>query len=175
MNDLPEEAVVPDTAAELLDDDAESVEPPATGPAGSTATDPVVTAEAERDGYLGDLQRVTADFANFRKQVDRRNAEVRANAAVALIEKLLPVLDACDAALMQGATDVEPIRTAFVDTLAKEGLEVHDPLGEPFDPEQHEAVMTEDGDGEAVVAEVLRTGYAWNGRIVRPAMVKVRG
>ncbi len=167
MNDLPEEAVVPDTAAELLDDDTESAPP--------MATDPVEAAEAERDGYLGDLQRVTADFANFRKQVDRRNAEVRANAAVALVEKLLPVLDACDAALTQGATDVEPIRAAFVDTLAKEGLEVHDPLGEPFDPEQHEAVMTEDGDGDAVVTEVLRTGYAWNGRIVRPAMVKVRG
>ncbi len=170
MNDLPEEAVVPDTAAELLDDDTESAPPMATDP-----VEAAEAAEAERDGYLGDLQRVTAEFANFRKQVDRRNAEVRANAAVALVEKLLPVLDACDAALTQGATDVEPIRAAFVDTLAKEGLEVHDPLGEPFDPEQHEAVMTEDGDGDAVVTEVLRTGYAWNGRIVRPAMVKVRG
>jgi molecular chaperone GrpE len=170
VNDLPEEAVVPDTAAELLDDDVESAPPVETD-----AVESAEAAEAERDGYLVDLQRVTADFANFRKQVDRRNAEVRANAAVALVEKLLPVLDACDAALMQGVSDVEPIRAAFVDTLAKEGLEVHDPLGEPFDPEQHEAVMTEDGDGDAVVTEVLRTGYAWNGRIVRPAMVKVRG
>ena len=168
MNDVPEDVVVPDTAAELLDDDTESAPTPAPDTAAEAAA-------AERAGYLVDLQRVTADFANFRKQVDRRNAEVRANAAVALVEKLLPVLDACDAALMQGASDVEPIRAAFVDTLAKEGLEVHDPLGEPFDPEQHEAVMTEDGDGDAVVTEVLRTGYAWNGRIVRPAMVKVRG
>lgn len=138
--------------------------------------DPLAVAESERDGFLDDLRRMTADFANFRKQVDKRSADVRANAAVNLVTKLLPVLDACDAAVLQGAIDVEPIRAMLRDTLEKEGLEVHDPDGEVFDPEQHEAVMTEEGNGsEPIVSEVLRTGYAWNGRVIRPAMVKVRG
>jgi molecular chaperone GrpE len=50
------------------------------------------------------------------------------------------------------------------------------PEGTPFDPNQHDAVLHEAGDGgESVVVEVLRTGYAWKGRVLRPAMVKVRG
>jgi molecular chaperone GrpE len=50
------------------------------------------------------------------------------------------------------------------------------PEGQPFDPELHEAVMHEPGDGgESVVIESLRTGYLWKGRVLRPAMVKVRG
>jgi len=130
---------------------------------------------AERDGHLDDLRRVSAEFANFRKQVDRRNSDVVQQAAAGLVVKLLPVLDACDAALDQGATDVEPIRMAMLETLKKEGLEPLDVLGAPFDPESHEAVLTEEGDGEPVVTEVLRTGYALRGRVVRPAMVKVRG
>jgi len=137
--------------------------------------DPLAVAEIERDGYLDDLRRVSAEFANFRKQVDRRNTDMRANAAADLVQKLLPVLDACDAALMQGVTDVKPIRASLLDTLGKEGLEIDDPNAEPFDPERHEAVMTEEGEGEPVITEVLRTGYAWHGRIIRPAMVKVRG
>lgn len=137
--------------------------------------DPLAAAEAERDGYLDDLRRVSAEFANFRKQVDKRNADVRAHAAAGLAEALLPVLDACDAAVTQGAADVEPIRAALLEALRREGLEVEDPSDDPFDPERHEAVLSEEGDGEAVVAEVLRTGYAWKGRVLRPAMVKVRG
>ena len=130
---------------------------------------------AERDGHLNDLQRVSADFANFRKRVDQRRSDELAQAATRLVEKILPVLDACDAALLQGAVDVDPIKAALVETLTREGLEPIDALGDPFDPNRHEAVQTEDGDGDMVVAEILRTGYVWNGRVLRPAMVKVRG
>ncbi len=130
---------------------------------------------AERDGYLDDLRRVTAEFANFRKKGEKRNQDVVHFAAAGLVSKLLPVLDGCDAALVQGATDVEPIRSALVETLQREGLKVMEAADQPFDPELHEAVMTEDGDGPPVVAEVLRAGYTWKDRVVRPAMVKVRG
>ncbi len=59
--------------------------------------------------------------------------------------------------------------------LEKEGLERIDPVGEPFDPNEHEAVANEPGDGgEPAVAETLRAGYRWKGRVLRPAMVKVR-
>ena len=97
-----------------------------------------------------------------------------------LAERLLPVLDACDLALGHGTEDVAPIHAALVNALAPVGLEILDPVGEPFDPTRHEAVLHEpagedDAGGTQVVVEVLRRGYVWSGRVLRPAMVKVRG
>ncbi len=63
----------------------------------------------------------------------------------------------------------------LVKTLGKEGLERIDPAGAAFDPNEADAVAHEDGDGGPVVAEVLRPGYRWKGRVLRPAMVKVKG
>lgn len=132
---------------------------------------------AERDSHLADLQRLTAEFANFRRQATRRQTETIEHAASGLAEKLLPVLDACEAAIAHGATDVEPIHGTLVDALRKEGLERVAALSEPFDPELHEAVMHAEGDGSGgpVVVDVMRSGYVWNGRVLRPAMVKVEG
>jgi molecular chaperone GrpE len=59
--------------------------------------------------------------------------------------------------------------------LEKEGLERIDPEGEPFDPKESDAVAHEEGDGGPVVTQVLRPGYRWKGRVLRPAMVRVRG
>jgi molecular chaperone GrpE len=129
----------------------------------------------ERDGYLDDTQRLAAEFANFRRQTDKRHLDVVEQAAASLVERLLPVLDACDGALAHGASDVEPIYTMLISTLEKSGLTVMRPLGEQFDPNCHDAVIHEPGDGDGPqVAEVLRTGYEWNGRVLRPALVKVR-
>ncbi|MGH9065053.1 MAG: nucleotide exchange factor GrpE, partial [Acidimicrobiales bacterium] len=66
---------------------------------------------------------------------------------------------------------------ALSEVLAKEGLERIDPLGQPFDPNEHDAVMHEPGEEADVaeVSEVLRAGYRWKGRVLRPAMVKVKG
>lgn len=133
---------------------------------------------AERDSHLADLQRVTAEFANFRRQATRRQTETIEHAASGLAEKLLPVLDACEAAVGHGATDVEPIHGTLVETLRKEGLDRVAAIGEAFDPELHEAVMHVEGDDSGngpVVVEVMRSGYVWNGRVLRPAMVKVEG
>jgi molecular chaperone GrpE len=131
---------------------------------------------AERDTYLDDSRRLAAEFANFRRQVDKRNAEIVEHAGAGIVEKLLPTLDACDAAVAHGATDVEPVLSSLLGVLEREGLERLRPDGQPFDPMQHEAVMHEEGDTDApVVSEVLRTGYVWKGRVLRPAMVKVRG
>lgn len=139
----------------------------------------VVALERERDDYLDQLRRVQADFENYRKRTLAQQGEVAERANEYLVGQLLPVLDACDAAVQHGAEDVAPVQAQLVDTLEKAGLERLDPAGEPFDPNFHEAVMHEpadDGDGGgSVVAEVLRTGYTWKGRVLRPAMVKVRG
>jgi molecular chaperone GrpE len=131
---------------------------------------------AERDDFRDTLLRVKAEFDNYKKRVARDEVELRERAAAALAEKLLVVLDACDAAVGHGATDVEPIAKMLVELLEREGLVRLAPTDEPFDPNHHDAVMHEPGDGgEALVVETLRTGYEWKGRVLRPAMVKVRG
>ena len=139
----------------------------------------LAAAIAERDAYLEDLQRVTAEFTNFRRQTMKRNTELVAQAASRLAKELLPVLDACEAAVSQGVEGIDAVQAQLLAVLSGEGLAVLGTVDEPFDPGFHEAVMSEesDEDGQAapVVAEVLRTGYAWNGRVLRPAMVKVRG
>ena len=86
------------------------------------------------------------------------------------------MLDACEAAFNHGAKDVEPLWAALLSTLQKQGLEALDLLDQPFDPALADAVMHEPGDGgETVVIEVMRTGYKWKGRVLRAAMVKVKG
>ena len=137
--------------------------------------DPAVLV-AERDEYRDTLLRLKAEFDNYKKRTAREQSDVRERAAEALVEKLLVVLDACDAAIGHGATDVEPIAKVLGEVLEREGLVRLAPVGEPFDPNHHEAVMHEPGDGgEPVVVETLRTGYEWKGRVLRPAMVKVKG
>lgn len=132
---------------------------------------------AERDQYLDASRRLQAEFENYRKAVAKREADARARANESLVTEILPVLDACDGALASGATDVVPVRTSLLDALTKQGLVRIDETEAAFDPECHEAVMHEpDTDGEGpVVAEVMRAGYSWKGRVVRPAMVRVRG
>ena len=131
--------------------------------------------EAERDEYLDLLRRVQAEFENYKRRVDAQKVEQRAQAAADLVKELLPVLDACEAAAAQGLSDVEPVRAQLVQTLQKHGLSAVGDADVAFDPNIHEAVLHEDGDGATVVVEVLRTGYLWNDRVVRAAMVKVRG
>jgi molecular chaperone GrpE len=119
---------------------------------------------------------VKAEFDNYRKRTEKQRNEMVERATGLLVEQLLPVLDACDAAVSHGATEVEPIQAALLDILGREGLDPLPGVGEPFDPNLHEAVMHEPGDGgPETVAEEMRRGYLWKGRVLRPAMVKVRG
>jgi len=138
--------------------------------------DPVRAAQGERDEYRDALQRVKAEFDNYRKRTIKAEAETRERASEALVVALLPVLDACDAAIVHDAADVGPISKMLLETLQKQGLEPMVVEGQTFDPLQHEAVLHEPGEGgESIVVESLRTGYLWKGRVLRPAMVKVRG
>ncbi len=131
----------------------------------------------ERDDYLDGLRRLQAEFENYRKAVAKREADARERANETLVTELLPVLDACDNAVANGATDVAVVQQALITALTKQGLSRLAPVGEAFDPEQHEAVIHEPGDSTTgpVVLEVLRVGYQWRGRTVRAAMVKVQG
>ena len=166
---------VPDDAAEL--DDL----PP------SEATEPSEVTEAiehdiaallsERDSFKDIALRLQADFENYRRRVAGQQQDEIDRATGKFAESLLPVLDACEAAFTHGASGVEPIWSALIGTLQKQGLEALDLAGQPFDPTVAEAVIHEPADDgqEPTVTEVLRTGYTWKGRVLRPAMVKVRG
>jgi len=171
----------PDAPSAGDDPSTDASEPSSTDPedsGGDSVLDLMGVLEGERDSYLDDLQRVSAEFANFRKQAEKRSFEVAAVARGALAERLLPVLDACDLAIEHGDDGVVQIRSSLVNALEPAGLEVLDPVDQPFDPTLHEAVLhvpAEAGDDGQVVVEVLRRGYAWSGRVLRPAMVKVRG
>ena len=132
----------------------------------------------ERDEYLDLARRTQAEFENHRKRSSKQLVDEVERSTASLVEQLLPVLDACDGAISHGSADVEPIYAALLQTLEKQGLERIDPLDDEFDPTRHEAVMHEpagEGDEGTVVSDVMRPGYAWKGRVVRPAMVKVRG
>lgn len=130
----------------------------------------------ERNEFKDIALRLQADFENFKKRATAQQADEIDRATGRLAESLLPVLDACEAAFAHGAEGVEPIWSALIGTLAKQGLVAFDLLNKPFDPETAEAVMHEEGDGgDPIVSEVLRTGYQWKGRVLRAAMVKVKG
>jgi len=143
--------------------------------------------ERERDEYREMLQRLQADFENYRKRVARTSDDMAERVAANLVNKLLPVLDVLDLAQAHFATAetaeldsaetkaLVQARSLLLDTLTKEGLERIDAVGAPFDPQVHDAVAHVEGEGDQVVDDVLRAGYQWKGTVVRPAMVRVKG
>jgi molecular chaperone GrpE len=170
-----------------LDESEEAADPAAIlgdAPVAPVAPDEPVavdlpTALAQRDEYLALARQVQADFENFRKRAMKQQSDQVASASGRLVESLLPVLDACDSAVAHGVDGVEQVQKQLLDVLGKAGLEVVATDGVPFDPNVHEAVLHEpaadgDGDGQPTIVEVLRTGYLWQGRTLRAAMVKVR-
>ncbi|MEI6700589.1 MAG: nucleotide exchange factor GrpE [Actinomycetota bacterium] len=149
--------------------------------------DPLSLALAERDGYLDSLQRLQADFENYKKRVQRTQIDEVARAAGDLVTKLLAVIDTLDLAQTHlvdhedakaEAQALVAARAQLLEVLTKEGLVRVDEVGSVFDPSVHDAVMhapADDGVEETVVDEVLRSGYVWRGQVLRPAMVKVKG
>jgi len=130
----------------------------------------------ERDEFKDIALRVQADFENYRKRAASQMGDELDRALGKLVEQLLPVLDACEAAVAHGVEGVEQVWSSLIGALQRQGLEALDLAGKPFDPALADAVMHEEGDGsEPVVLEVLRTGYRWKGRVLRAAMVKVKG
>jgi len=130
----------------------------------------------ERNEFKDIALRVQADFENYRKRAATQMSDELDRALGKLVEQLLPVLDACEAAVAHGVEGVEQVWSSLIGALQKQGLEALDLAGKPFDPALADAVMHEEGDGsEPVVLEVLRTGYRWKGRVLRAAMVKVKG
>ena len=140
-------------------------------------------AQGEARQYLDHLRRLQAEFDNYRKRVMKEQTELAELGAMPVARRLLEVLDDFELALMS-ATDqpdfdrflkgVELVYAKLIDALKAEGLERMHVEGTPFDPERHEALMqTGDGEGDPIVADVLRPGYTLKGRVLRPAGVRV--
>ena len=150
----------------------------------SALGDDMVALAAERDQYLDHLRRLQAEFDNYRKRVQRDSEELRLRAAEAVVESLLPVIDnmgrALDAAARheegQLIAGLELVAGQLRGTLVGHGLaEVEVEAGTPFDPNVHEAVLTQPSDDydEGTVLQVLECGYLLHGRLLRPARVIV--
>lgn len=141
------------------------------------------TAQAEAAEYLEALQRVAAEYENFRKRSVRERDEIIDRASQRLIERLLPTLDSFDAALAyQAQTEQEhkflagmqDTHRLLMEALAGDGFVPIEANGVPFDPAVHEAVTgpSGEGDGDLLVKE-MRRGYTLRGRVVRAALVAV--
>jgi molecular chaperone GrpE len=142
----------------------------------------IATLQRERDDLLDTSRRLQADFENYRKRVLREQTALVERASEGLLEQLLPVLDSFELAIRNlddGEVDdkvrkgIELVFAELLGVLERAGLERVNALGAVFDPNEHEAVMQDDGDGELHVGDVLRTGWKLKGRVLRPAMVKV--
>ncbi|MGA1556460.1 MAG: nucleotide exchange factor GrpE [Ilumatobacteraceae bacterium] len=128
---------------------------------------------AERDELRALAVRLQADFENFRRRTSAQAEADIDRATGRLAEAFLPVLDAAEAAFVRHPDEVGPLLNVMLGELKKHGLESVAIDDEPFDPEVAEAVAHTPGvGGEIVVAEVLRSGYRWRGRTLRPAMVR---
>ena len=167
-----EESQDPQESADL----SEPAPEPGVGEAVEADPVPADAPAVETHDYLDDLRRLQAEFENYKKRMVRQQTDLLERAAEQLVLKLLPVLDTVDLARSHGASeDAEQVAGSLITVLEKEGLERIDPVGDPFDPTQHEAVQHEPGDGDAIVSGLMRAGYRWKGRVVRPAMVTVKG
>ncbi|MDP9798399.1 molecular chaperone GrpE [Catenuloplanes nepalensis] len=146
------------------------------------ASTPPLSAELEAlrtevEDRTRDLQRVTAEYANYRKRVERDRAAASEQATGSVLAALLPVLDDLDRAREHGdlvgpfASVAEQIQAA----LGKFGLTAFGEKGDPFDPNRHEAVahLTSAEVTETTCIDVMRRGYSLGDRLLRPAMVAV--
>lgn len=135
----------------------------------------------EDEALMAKYTRLMADFQNYRRRSEKEKSDIYAYANEKLILGLLEVIDNFERALAAETADtkyaegMEMICRQLLSVLEKAGLEEIKALGEGFDPNFHNAVMTEDNDQfeSGSVTEVLQKGYSLNGKVIRPSMVKV--
>lgn len=143
--------------------------------------DELAQVRAERDRYLDQLQRSVAEFTNYRRRNDQERGNLVALVRKDVLAQFIPVIDDFDRALGHLPEDDKEngwvmgftmINTKLRSILERSGVEEVDPVDEPFDPSQHEAVSTEPGTSGSNVVEVYQKGYRIGDVLIRPAMVK---
>ena len=144
----------------------------------------LVKAKVKAEDYYGQLQRLQADFDNYRKRTQKEKIELIKYASERLVVELLPVLDNFDRAVSVAKVNpdftsfsqgVEMILRQLQTALSKEGLKAMEAVGQPFDPNLHEAVLrvASEEHPENTVVEELQKGYYLKEKVLRPCMVKV--
>lgn len=144
--------------------------------AGAAEDDPVAQLQAELDERTSDLQRVSAEFANYRRRVDRDRAFDRATAKASVASELIVLADDLDRAEQHGDLEEGPLSVfagKFRTMLEGLGVEGFCEPGDEFDPDIHEAVQDSSTGDEQVIATVLRKGYRMEDRLLRTAMVVI--
>jgi molecular chaperone GrpE len=152
--------------------------------------DELVAKAAQRDEYLQLAQRTQADFENYRRRMAREAQLAEGRGVTKLAKELLPALDNLERALGSvggtGAEDVTSdglvegfrlVHAELTAALARAGIEAFSPLGEPFDPERHEAIAQTPREGAepGTVIEVYQQGWSLGEGVLRPARVVVAG
>lgn len=121
-----------------------------------------------------DLQRTRADFENFRKQIEVQKENERKATRLATVYKVLPLIDDVDRAIASYA-ELAPLQKSLEKTLKELGLtKIDSSEGAEFNPDVHNAVMVEGEGDKEVIAETMRSGYCYEGEVLREAMVKVK-
>ena len=183
-----EEAVAQEAAADPVVPPGEPLEPEAEPPADSGLADErdeLAEARATADQYLALAQRTQADFENFRKRANRESAAAVDRGVEKLARELLPALDHLELALQAAESHdagdwtkgIRGIQDELLGALARVGIQPFSPQGEPFDPNEHEAMAQQPSDEveDGNVMQVYQQGYRINGQILRPARVVVAG
>lgn len=143
---------------------------------------PEANKDSEENSYLERLQRLQAEFMNYKKRVEKERMELSNFYKSELVGSLLPVIDDFERMLDHAndennefSTGVKLVYQKFIDVLSEQGLKSINAKGQKFDPSIHEAVLIENSDDgeDEVVAEEWRKGYLFNERLLRPAQVKV--
>lgn len=168
-----------DATPEVLGDDQvenQTDVQPQVGPVETAPMEPDASAfEVRIIELTNDLQRTRADFENYRKQTELQRSQAMSAARFATVEKFLPLIDDFSRALATYPDQLAPLAKNFEKLLSSLGLSViNSESGTEFNPDFHEAVSVEDGEGETeVITETLRPGYSYEEVVLRPAMVKV--
>jgi molecular chaperone GrpE len=177
FEEIPEiNEIVVEQDGETAEATAEAVEP--------TLEELLAAAKEKAAEYLDGWQRERAEFANARKRLEKQRAEAYKNAAVDYAARLLPILDDFDRALTNVPPDIEAdswfegiqlVRRKLQSIMEGLKVEAIEAVGQPFDPNFHEALSLKDADGveSGTVIEELLVGYRMGDRVIRPSLVNV--
>jgi molecular chaperone GrpE len=180
-----DQIVPPVPEAEVVSETDSAASAAQNGSNGSTGVEmQLADAQAKAAEYLDGWQRARADFANYKKRAEKEREEAYQVAAADTLRKLLPVIDDFDRAISNVPTEKADddvikgfslIHRKMVSLLENSGIKVINPVGETFNPAQHEAIGQDDSSDVASghITVVLQKGYLHGDRVLRPALVRV--
>lgn len=174
----------PQTASDKEQDEAGFSDKAIEGDEGAAITEQMAKLQKQVDENYQRFLRAQADFDNFRRRAKQEREEFAKYASSQLLEQLLPVIDNLERALSAGKDNKDPNALTkgvdmtlrqMVQVLEQQGLKPMEAVGQPFNPDFHQAVMQVESEEfeEGYVVEEIQKGFMLKDRVLRPAMVKV--